>query len=241
MKKYADLVEATADFMASYTTLEGNRYVLGKGLIPAQECFHQEETFNPTFELTYWRWALETAQQWRERQKLGRKKEWDDVLQKLSPLPQKDGVYLATESAPDSYTNPNWMTDHPAVLGALGVMPQQTGMDSTIMHRTLDLIWEKWNWDHTWGWDFPMTAMTATRLYQPEKAIDALLMPVQKNTYLPNDHNFQDGRLRIYLPGSGGLLAAAALLCAGFDGSIKENPGLPRHWKVKWEGLKKMP
>ncbi len=241
LKNYSDLVEATADFMASYATLEGNRYVLGKGLIPAQECFHPDKTFNPTFELTYWRWALETAQQWRERQKLGRKKEWDDVLQKLSPLPQKDGVYLATESAPDSYTNPNWMIDHPAVLGALGVMPQQAGTDSTVMHQTLNLIWEKWNWGHTWGWDFPMTAMTATRLYQPEKAIDALLMPVQKNTYLPNGHNFQDGRLRIYLPGNGGLLAAAALLCAGFDGNTKENPGLPKHWKVKWEGLRKMP
>lgn len=241
LKKYAELVDQTATFMASYATKEGDRYVLGKGLIPAQECFKPEETYNPTFELAYWRWALETAQQWRERQKLSRKKEWDEVLQKLSPLPQKDGVYLATESAPDSYTNPERMIDHPAVLGALGMMPLQAGTDSSTMHRTLDVIWEKWNWDHTWGWDFPLTALTAIRLYQPERALEALLMPVQKNTYLPNGHNFQDGRLRIYLPGNGGLLTAAAALCAGFDGNTKTNPGLPKDWKVRWEGLQKMP
>ncbi|PMD97180.1 hypothetical protein BWI97_08920 [Siphonobacter sp. BAB-5405] len=241
LKKYAELVDQTAEFMASYATKEGDRYVLGKGLIPAQECFKPEETYNPTFELAYWRWALETAQQWRERQKLSRNKEWDDVLQKLSPLPQKDDVYLATESAPDSYTNPDRMIDHPAVLGALGMMPLQVGTDSSTMHRTLDVIWEKWNWDHTWGWDFPLTALTAIRLYQPERAIEALLMPVQKNTYLPNGHNFQDGRLRIYLPGNGGLLTAAAALCAGFDGNTQTNPGLPKGWKVRWERLQKMP
>ncbi|WP_420152272.1 hypothetical protein [Siphonobacter sp.] len=241
LKKYAELVDQTATFMASYATKEGDRYVLGKGLIPAQECFKPEETYNPTFELAYWRWALETAQQWRERQKLSRKKEWDEVLQKLSPLPQKDGVYLATESAPDSYTNPERMIDHPAVLGTLGMMPLQAGTDSSTMHRTLNVIWKQWNWDHTWGWDFPLTALTAIRLYQPERAIEALLMPVQKNTYLPNGHNFQDGRLRIYLPGNGGLLTAAAVLCAGFDGNTQTNPGLPKHWKVRWEGLQKMP
>jgi hypothetical protein len=41
----------------------------------------------------------------------------------------------------------------------------------------------------------------------PDKAVDALIMPVQKNTYLNNGHNFQDDRLTIYLPGNGGLLA----------------------------------
>jgi hypothetical protein len=60
--------------------------------------------------------------------------------------------------------------------------------------------------EDTWGWDFPLTAMTAARLNMPEKAIDALMMPVQTNTYLPNGHNFQDDRLTIYLPGNGAYL-----------------------------------
>ncbi len=31
-----------------------------------------------------------------------------------------------------------------------------------------------------------------------------ILMPVKKNTYLPDSHNYQDDRLRLYLPGNGG-------------------------------------
>jgi hypothetical protein len=76
----------------------------------------------------------------------------------------------------------------------------------------------------------------------PDKAIDALLMNIQTNTYLANGNNYQDDRLRIYLPGNGGLLTAIAMMVAGYDGS-KELPGIPKDgkWKVKWEGLKKMP
>jgi hypothetical protein len=33
--------------------------------------------------------------------------------------------------------------------------------------------------------------MTAARLGYPEKAVEALLMPVAPNTYLKNGHNYQ--------------------------------------------------
>ena len=68
-------------------------------------------------------------------------------------------------------------------------------------------------------------------------------MNITTNTYLNDGHNYQDGRLTIYLPGNGGLLAAIAMMCAGYDGSTVPNPGIPKNgkWKVKWEGLKKMP
>ncbi|MBD0286370.1 MAG: hypothetical protein ICV79_13235, partial [Flavisolibacter sp.] len=71
---------------------------------------------------------------------------------------------------------------------------------------------------------------------------DALLMPIQTNTYLVNGHNYQDDRLRIYLPGNGGLLLAIAMMVAGYDGS-SVLPGIPKNgkWKVRWDGLKKMP
>ena len=85
-----------------------------------------------------------------------------------------------------------------------------------------------------------MTAMNATRLGEPEKAVEALLMNKRTNTYLPNGHNYQDPRLRVYLPGNGGLLTAIALMCAGWD---IENPGFPKNgkWNVMWEGLSPMP
>jgi hypothetical protein len=245
LEKYKDLVFETAEFMASYAWPDPatHRYILGKGVIPAQERFKAEETFNPCFELAYWRWALETAQQWRTRLGLAREPGWDKVLNGLSPLPIQGDLYLPAESATDAYTNERYRTDHPAVLATFGFLPFTASLDTARMHHTFDWIWQNWKWEDTWGWDFPLTAMSATRLGLPERAIDALLMPVKKNTYLVNGHNYQDDRLRLYLPGNGGLLSAIALICAGYDGCGRTNPGIPRNgqWKVKWEGLHPMP
>ncbi len=245
LNKFKDLVFATADFMASYPFYqkEKDRYILGKGVIAAQERFKAEETFNPAYELVYWHWALDIAQQWRERLHLPHNKKWDEVLQKLSALPTQNNMYLPTESATDAYTNPEFRTDHPSVLAAFGVMPATGQVDKTIMKNTFNWIWNNWTWKDTWGWDYAMVAMTATRLGMSKKAIDALMMNVQKNTYLVNGHNYQDDRLRLYLPGNGGLLSAIALMCAGYDGCKEINPGIPKNgkWKVKWEGLKKLP
>ncbi|MGC4104319.1 hypothetical protein [Ferruginibacter sp.] len=244
LNRYKNLVFATADFMASFARYDAatKKYVLGKGVIAAQERFKADTTYNPTYELAYWHWALSTAQKWRERLHLPRNKKWDDVIKDLSPLPVQGDKYLFTESATDSYTNPEFKTDHPSVLGALGMAPETPMVDKTIMKNTFNWIWSNWSWNDTWGWDFPMTAMTATRLGMPEKAIDALLMPITTNTYLNNGHNYQDGRLTIYLPGNGGLLAAVAVMCAGYEGSKETEPGIPKNgqWKVKWEGLRKM-
>jgi protein-glucosylgalactosylhydroxylysine glucosidase len=244
LNKYKDLVFATADFMASFARYDSatKKYVLGKGLIAAQERFKADTTYNPTYELAYWHWALSAAQQWRERLHLLRNKKWDDVIKNLSPLPIQGDKYLFTESAGDSYTNPEFKTDHPSVLGALGMAPETPMVNKTIMQNTFNWIWDNWSWKDTWGWDFPMTAMTATRLGNPDKAIDALLMNITTNTYLNNGHNYQDDRLTIYLPGNGGILAAVAMMCAGYDGSTIAEPGIPKNgkWKVKWEGLKKM-
>lgn len=244
LEQYKDLVFATADFMASFAHYDPARrkYMLGPGLIPAQERFKADSTFNPTYELAYWQWGLKTAQKWRIRLGMPRNAKWDEVAQNLVPLPVKDGVYLATESAQDSYTNPVFKTDHPSVLGTFGMLPATDLLDKATMRKTFDLVWNTWTWSDTWGWDFPMTAMTATRLGMPERAIDALMMDIKTNTYLVNGHNYQDDRLRIYLPGNGGLLTAIAMMCAGWDGNEVENPGFPKNgkWKVNWEGMKKM-
>ncbi|WP_134088080.1 hypothetical protein [Olivibacter sp. XZL3] len=245
IEKYKELVFATADFMASFPTYDKakDRYNLGKGVIPAQEVFKAAETFNPTYEVAYWDWALRIAQQWRKRAGMEPDKKWDEVIQKLAALPVQGGVYLATESATDSYTNPKWRTDHPAVLGALGMVPESPKLDKEIMKSTLDTVWKTWSWADTWGWDFPMTAMNAARLGLPEKALDALFMDIQTNTYLKNGHNYQDDRLRIYLPGNGGVLTVVAMMAGGWDGSEGELPGFPKDgsWQVKTEGFKKMP
>ena len=245
LNKYKEVLFATADFMASFPSYNAQtkKSNLGKGLIPAQECFDALTTFNPTYELAYWHWALNIAQEWRLRSGLTRNKKWDEIINNLAPLPQANGVYLATESTPDCYEpDSKYLTDHPAVLAAYSTIPAANGLDTTIMKNTFDLVWKIWKWSDTWGWDFPLTAMTAARLHMPEKAVEALLMPIRTNTYLVNGHNYQDERLTIYLPGNGGVLNAVAMMCTGTDADKTINIGFPKDgtWKVKWEGLKKM-
>ena len=245
LERFRDVVFETAEFMASFAWWDeaGRRYVLGPPLQGAQEIFPKDRTVNTTFELAYWRWGLETAQRWRERLGLAREPRWQRVLDRLSPLPVRDGRYLFAETAPESFDDPRWARDHPSVLGALGMLPGG-GVDAPTMRRTFDWIWAHWNWPDTWGWDYPLVAMSAARLGQPGRAVDALLLDTPKNAYRPNGHNHQRPGLTIYLPGNGGLLAAVAMMAAGWDGAPEGNaPGFPRDgsWTVRWEGLRRMP
>ena len=154
-----------------------------------------------------------------------------------------DGKYAFTETTPDSYTNPRWNDDHPAVLGALGMLPGP-GIDRATMRRTFDWVWQNWNWPNTWGWDYPLVAMCAARIGEPERAVDALLLDTPKNFYRVNGHNHQRPGLTIYLPGNGGLLTAVAMMAAGWDGAPDRHaPGFPDDgsWTVRWENLRRMP
>jgi hypothetical protein len=244
LKKYQFLVEESAQFMASFVTYDSinKRYIL-KGAIPAQETLRASETINPPFEVVYWHYILNVAQQWRERAGKPRNEDWDNIINKLSPLAEKDGLYLAAEDAVNTYNDIRFTSDHPAVLGSLGILPESNLVEKAFMKNTLDWIWDNWNWNKTWGWDYPMTAMCAARLGDPEKAVGALLMDKRTNTYLINGHNYQDKRLRLYLPGNGGLLTAVAMMCAGWDGNEESNPGFPKdgNWEVMWEDLEPMP
>ena len=245
LDRYGRLIDETATFMADFATYDkaNDRYIL-KGIIPAQETLKASETYNPPFELAYWHFALQLAQQWRERRGLERVALWDDIINKLSPLAKdSENRYLAAESNPETYSDVRLISDHPAVLGAVGIFPMSRLIDPQVMKHTQEWIWDNWNWDHTWGWDYPMVAMNAARLGVSEEAVSALLMDKRTNTYLPNGHNYQDGRLRCYLPGNGGLLTAIAMMCAGWDGCTETNPGFPKNglWDVHWEGLKAMP
>lgn len=244
INEYYDLVEKSAEFMVSFLKYDEakDRYYIS-GVIPAQETLKAETTINPPFELSYWHFGLSLAQQWRMRYGKERNAKWDEILSKLSHLAAQDGLYLAAESATDTYTNINMTSDHMAVLAALGVLPDCPLLDKTLMLNTWNWVYANWNWNKTWGWDYPVTAMCAVRLGEPEKAIDALLMDKTTNTYLPNGHNYQTSRLRCYLPGNGGLLTTVALMCAGYDGCTTKNPGFPHNgkWNVKWENLKPMP
>ena len=243
LEKYNSLVFETAAFMASFAqfdTLDG-KYHLCPPLIPAQEHFKATETSDPAFELTYWYWGLHKAQEWRHRLGMESEQEWQRVLDNLPLIPENERYYLPTREATDAFTNFEKRRDHPIVIGSYGMLPNNR-IDIDKMSKTFDEVMSAWNWEHTWGWDYPMLAMSATRLGKPEAAIDALFTNTQKNTYLINGHNYQNPRLRIYLPGNGGLLSAVAMMAAGFDGSEIKNPGFPKNgsWDITWEGLEPM-
>ncbi len=241
LDKYKEIVLETAEFMADFAHWDdqNNRYVLGPPVIPAQENYELSVTWNPTYELCYWNWGLETAQKWRERLNMPRDQKWDQVIGKLSKLPVREGVYTAVE--PEPYTN---ITDHPSMLAALGLLPKTPLVNVDIMRNTAEHVYKTWQWPDTWGWDYPMLAMTAARVGLPELAIDAFFIESKKNLYWPNGHNYQRENLPTYLPGNGGLLTAVAMMAAGWDGAPDKNaPGFPDNgqWTVQWEGLKRMP
>ncbi|HEY0680816.1 MAG TPA: oligogalacturonate lyase family protein [Steroidobacter sp.] len=284
LTKYRELVSETADLLASFPHFDQKRgqYVLGPPIIPAQEVFSPLETFNPTFELEYFRFGLTTAQQWRERLSEPRNPDWDRVLAKLSPLPVKDGLYLATESFPSLWdqarsaecsngkTRPECFNrDHPSFLGALGLLPG-AGVDQPTMKRTLAAVQKHWDLRQTWGWDYPLIAMTAARLNEPETAVNFLLFDAKNNQFgssgmTPRVHLDEhadsfvptaegaakpvgpDGpgytrAAETYFPSNGGLLLAVGMMAGGWDGASGDAPGFPKEgWVVRAEGFRALP
>ena len=140
-------------------------------------------------------------------------------------------------------------------------------MDRPTMKRTLNAVATLWDLRQTWGWDYPLLAMTAARLHEPDKAIEFLLSPGKNFQFgvagmTPRVHldqhaadlvpsaagtNNDDGagyrRLaETYFPSNGGLLLAVALMAAGWDGEKTPTPGFPTQgWRVRAEGLRPLP
>lgn len=279
LARYGEMVEQTAQLLASWPRREGDRYVLGPPIIPVQENHPPLTTVNPAFELEYYRWALGTAQLWRERRGLARNAEWDRVIAGLAPPPERDGLLLPVESAPDFWriaaspgcsrhaTAPRCLNrDHPSFLMAFGLIPGR--VDSAVMRRTLAAAESHWDLRQTWGWDFPVAAMTAARLGAPDKAVDWLFRDLPNNRWgvsgmTPRVHREAEKQLvgpaaanagagldgpgyaraaETYFPSNGSLLLAIGMMAGGWDGSAGAAPGFPRRgWKVRAEGLTPLP
>lgn len=195
LDRYGELVEATAELLASWPLDANGRKNLGPPLIPAQENYDPTTTVNPSFEVEYFRWGLSTAQAWRERRGLARRADWDAALARIAPPATRDGLYLPVESIPDFWTTAQSAEcrgnaaaercknrDHPSFLMAYGFI-RGARIDPATMRRTLDAMEASWDLRQTWGWDFPMIAMTAARLGQPEKAVDWLFADRKNNQW----------------------------------------------------------
>ena len=215
-----------------------SEYVLGPPLYIVSENTDPKTTCNPAFELGYWRFGLRTAQRWLERLGLPRNDRWNDVLARLAPLPQKDSVYETHEGIADMWTR--YTFEHPALTGVLGMLPGD-GVDTAVFDRTLDRVLSTWDFDRTWGWDFPMMAMAAARTGRPDTAVDLLLHPSPGFRF--DEHGLATGGPFPYFPSNGALLTAVAMMAGGWDGSASTSPGFPKNgkWKVRAEGFNRMP
>jgi hypothetical protein len=227
--------------LASYAFFDktSDHYVLGPPIQVVSENVEEETTRDPTFELGYWRFGLRTAQLWRERSGLPPRPEWDAVLKGLAPLPEQDGVYVLYEGVRDMWTRFNF--EHPALTGVFGLLPGD-GVERETMRLTFDKVLSSWRFDRVWGWDFPMLAMCAARLGEPDRAVDLLLHPSEGFQF--DERGFASGGPFPYFPSNGGLLYAVAMMAAGWDGAPSGNaPGFPKdgNWTVRCEGLSPAP
>ena len=236
LTEYCEIVIETAEFIKCFLhwNEEKNQYEIGPPYIPAQERHDPAAVLNAAYELEYFRFGLITADEWLE--KLSKPRRYGDIIKNLNPPSQKDGVYLAHENCPETFSKLPFYTDHPSMTAMYGVLNSEK-VDRNTMSQTLDKILSVWDKKTFYGWDFPMLAMTACRLGRYSDAIDLLLMDSPKNTYMENGHNRMTGddALPLYLPGNGGLLLAAAMIAAGYGD--KKGSSFPEGFNVKVEGI----
>ncbi|MDR3752424.1 MAG: twin-arginine translocation signal domain-containing protein [Terracidiphilus sp.] len=236
LDKYKDIVFETADFIASFMNWdpEKKQYILGPGIYSADE-HHVDlvHNINPTFELGYWRWALQTAQPWRQRLGLPPNAQWDHVLQHMAPLPVQNGAYPVLESVqePRPSMNATWL---------YGILPGD-GVDLAVMRQTFEEL-AKFMTTRTplnfVGTAEPMMAMCAARFGQPDIAVELLVGKYVKNQFMVSGYARGYDEIPVFLPSNGGWLAAAAMMAVGWKGAPSRSaPGFPPHWRVRWEGL----
>lgn len=247
LKKYQDLVFESAKFLASYAYFDTatHRYILGPPVKSVNEKNAENLSKNPSFELAYWYYGLQIAQQWRERLGIPREALWDDILQKLSPLTQSDGLYVDLETEPDIYKRKGSVPS--SMLMALGFLPQTPMVDPEIMKATFNEVTKRNGTDSYISWSMAKGAMTAARLGDTQTAVNILCNDAPSARFLPNGH-VQRAKEPLgcpaYLPVNSSFLSAVALMAAGWDGAPDiPAPGFPQDgtWTVRTENLNRLP
>lgn len=216
MRRYWILVKETAEFMEDYLVydIDTDTFNIEAPVIPVQERHLPEDTRNPVFELAYFRFGLKVAAEWAD--KLGYvtlSEKWNNIADRIAPLPVAGGLYISQENCPDTYVNK--AIDHPLMLQVYGMLDGYGAkdiVDMDIYRATLDKVMEVWDYSTLWGWDFAVIAMAADKLGLKSEALSQLLIKSPKNEYVASGNNRQNSRkdLPLYLPGNGSLLIAVA-------------------------------
>lgn len=216
MHKYWILVKETAEFMEDYLVYDiaSDTFNIEAPVIPVQERHLPEDTRNPVFELAYFRYGLKIAAEWAD--KLGYvtfSEKWNNIADRIAPLPVYDGLYISQENCTDTYVNK--AIDHPLMLQVYGMLDGYGAkdiVDMDIYRATLEKVMEVWDYSTLWGWDFAVIAMAADKLGLKREALSQLIIKSPKNEYVASGNNRQNSRkdLPLYLPGNGSLLIAVA-------------------------------
>lgn len=107
LERWDEVLTASADFMASFPWFDNSTgvYNLGPPIYPVSENTNPNATINPTFELAYWRFGLDIAIRWKERQGQSVPEDWVTVRDKLAPLPVVDDTYPVFEGIPNMWSD----------------------------------------------------------------------------------------------------------------------------------------
>lgn len=238
LQKWDHILTLIADFMASYAWYNDTTKVfdLGPPLHTVSENTKPNTTMNPTFELAYWRFGLDIAEKWKQRQGKPIPSKWPKVRENIAPFPMQDGLYVLHEGIKNPWTTPRFTEDHPSLLGLNGWLPQDSRLNLSIFNATVSKVYETWNFTRSYGWDFPLLALTAAKMGEREKAVEWLLHP--DNAF--DEIGMPVGGVRVptpYLPAAAGLLLAVGMMAGGWEGG--GGMTFPEAWKVEVEGFMK--
>jgi hypothetical protein len=158
LQKWMNVVNETANWMSvfawfnSTATAGSNHYDIGPPMFVVSEDTSPNVTQNPSFELAYYRYTLNIAQEWMKRSGETPPSLWSDVAANLAPLPQQNGTYQVYEGIEDGFwDDPAYTNDHPALVGLYGWLPQTPGLDLSIAQATTEKVWSHWNISNCWG------------------------------------------------------------------------------------------
>lgn len=247
LEKYRDIVFESAKWLASFAQLDPktNRYVLGPPIKNVSEKAGENHTQNPTFELAYWYYGLQVAQEWRARLGLPPEPHWADVLKRLSKLPERDGLYVEIETEPDLFKKQGSVPT--SMLMILGFMPKVDIVDTETVRRTFHEVTQRNGIERWVSWALGQGALTAARLNEPETAVTILTNQAPAARFMNAGHvrrpKEPDG-CPAYLPVNASLLLAVGLMAGGWDGAPSTDaPGFPQdgNWTVRAEGFNRMP
>ena len=142
-------------------------------------------------------------------------------------LREKEAHYFVLEPAQENF----------AFSCAFVEEPLKEDVEVEMVLSAASDYWQQF-WKNGGAVDFSGSTAAGAKELERRVVLSQYLMAI-----LINGHNYQDARLRVYLPGNGGLLTAVAMMCAGWDGNELLTPGFPDDgsWKVVWEDLMVMP